>query len=129
MTQHSVKKGLRTFGEAGKEAVCSKTQQLHEMGAVEPKKSNMLTREEKSKALNCLMFLNKSVVDGSKEGDALTAASNDSTRQSRRLARLPLQSSFLVSCDVEAKEGRTVITADTPGAFVQTDADQGTRVR
>jgi hypothetical protein len=31
MTQHSVKKGLRLFGDAGKEAVFSEMQQLHEM--------------------------------------------------------------------------------------------------
>jgi hypothetical protein len=42
MTQYSVKKGLRLFGEAGKEAAYSEMQQLHEMGVVEPKKANML---------------------------------------------------------------------------------------
>jgi hypothetical protein len=57
MTQYSVKKGLEVYGEAGKVAVSSKMQQLHDMGVVEPKKVNMLTHEERSKALNYLMFL------------------------------------------------------------------------
>jgi hypothetical protein len=59
MTQYSVKQGLRIYGEAGKEAVYPEMQQLHEMEVVEPKKGSMLTREEKSKALNYLMFLKK----------------------------------------------------------------------
>jgi hypothetical protein len=58
-TQYSVKKGLRMFGEAGKEAVYSEMLQLHEMDMVEPKKSNMLAREAKSKALNYLMLFLK----------------------------------------------------------------------
>jgi hypothetical protein len=37
MTQHSVKKGRRLFGKAGKEAVYSEMQQLHEMEVIEPK--------------------------------------------------------------------------------------------
>jgi hypothetical protein len=59
VTQYSVKQGLRVFGEAGKAAVQSEIQQLHDMKVVEPKKSNMLSREGKSKALNYLMFLKK----------------------------------------------------------------------
>jgi hypothetical protein len=57
MTQHSVKKGLRLFGDAGKDAVYSEMQQLHEMEAIEPKRLNMLTREEKRASLHYLMFL------------------------------------------------------------------------
>jgi hypothetical protein len=48
MTQYSIKKGLEVFGDAGKEAVLSEMKQLHDMGVVEPKKANMLTRGEKS---------------------------------------------------------------------------------
>jgi hypothetical protein len=57
MTQYSIKKGSEVFGDAGKEAVLSEMKQLHDMGVVEPKKANMLTREEKSKSLNYLIFL------------------------------------------------------------------------
>jgi hypothetical protein len=45
MMQYSVKQGLRIYGEAGKEAMYSEMQQLHEMEVVEPKKGSMLTRE------------------------------------------------------------------------------------
>jgi hypothetical protein len=57
MTQHSVKKGLRLFGDAGKEAVFSEMQQLHKMEVIEPKMANMLTRQEKQVSLHYLMFL------------------------------------------------------------------------
>jgi hypothetical protein len=59
MTQHSIKKGLKIFGEAGADAVVSEMQQLHNESVIEPKKANMLTREEKHKALQYLMFLKK----------------------------------------------------------------------
>jgi hypothetical protein len=57
MTQCSIKNGLEVFGDAGEEAVLSEMKQLHDMGVAEPKKANMLTREEKSKSLNYIMFL------------------------------------------------------------------------
>jgi hypothetical protein len=56
MTQYSVKKGLQLFCEAGKEAVYLKMFQRHKINVVRPKKANMLTHEEKSKALNYVMF-------------------------------------------------------------------------
>jgi hypothetical protein len=59
MTQYSVKKGLKVFGEAGAEAVISEMKQLHDRKVIEPKAANMLTREEKRKALRYLMFLKK----------------------------------------------------------------------
>jgi hypothetical protein len=57
MTQQSEKKGLHLFGEAGKEAVFSEIQQLHEMEVIEPKMAHMLTRQEKQVSLYYLMFL------------------------------------------------------------------------
>jgi hypothetical protein len=59
MTQHSIKKGLKVFGEDGAKAVVSEMQQLHERQVIKPEKTNMLTREEKKKALRYLMFLKK----------------------------------------------------------------------
>ncbi len=56
MTQSPVKKGLEVYGDAGKVAVSSEMKQLQDMDVVEPKKSNMLTWEVKSKTLNYLMF-------------------------------------------------------------------------
>jgi hypothetical protein len=40
MTQHSIKKGLQIFGEAGADAVVSEMQQLHNRSVIEPKKAH-----------------------------------------------------------------------------------------
>jgi hypothetical protein len=130
MTQYSVKKGLRLFGEAGKEAVYSEMLQLHEMDVVEPKKANMLTREEKSKALNYLMFLKqkrcgrikgRGCADGRKQRIY-------KTKEETSAPTVAIESMFL-TCTIDAKERRTVVTADIPGAFMQTDVDELIHVR
>ena len=59
MNQHSIKKGLKLYGEARAEAFVNEMQQLHDRDVIEPKSSNMLTNEEKKKALHYLMFLKK----------------------------------------------------------------------
>jgi hypothetical protein len=59
ITQHSIKKGLKLYGEARAEAVVSEMQQLHDRDVIEPKSVNMPTNEEKKKALHYLMFLKK----------------------------------------------------------------------
>jgi hypothetical protein len=59
MTQHSIKKGLKIFRQDGENAVISEMQQLHDMECIEPRKSAMLTRDEKRATLNYLMFLKK----------------------------------------------------------------------
>jgi hypothetical protein len=57
MTQHSIKKGLKLYEEAGPEAVMSKMQQLHDRDVIEPKSANMLTSEERKIPIHYLMFL------------------------------------------------------------------------
>ena len=57
LTQYSVRKGLKVFGEAGKQAVLKEMQQLHDRTVIEPKMASMLTKDEKKKSLEYLMFL------------------------------------------------------------------------
>ena len=60
MTQHSIKKGLKLYGEAGgAEAVMSEMQQLHSRDVIEPKSANMLTSEENKKALPLIWMTNQ----------------------------------------------------------------------
>jgi chaperonin cofactor prefoldin len=59
MTQLSLKKGLQEFGKAGAEAVSEELKQLHDQAAMVPKAANMLTKEEKHKVLQYLMYLKK----------------------------------------------------------------------
>jgi hypothetical protein len=44
MTQHSVKKGLKEFGNAGVDAVLKELQQLHDRKVMEPKGPDKITR-------------------------------------------------------------------------------------
>eukprot|EP00978_Attheya_sp_CCMP212_P045501 scaffold348922_cov20-Attheya_sp.AAC.1 len=52
MTQYSMKKGLKVFGEPGVNAVVDELQQLHDRGALEP--NNGLSRDSKRAALQYL---------------------------------------------------------------------------
>ena len=55
MTQHSVKKGLRLFGEKGIDAIMKELDQLHTRKVLKPKKN--LNCKERRDALQYLMFL------------------------------------------------------------------------
>jgi hypothetical protein len=57
MTQHSVKQGLKIFGQAGEDTVISEMQQLHDMECIKLKAKYTMTREEKQASLRYLMFL------------------------------------------------------------------------
>jgi phage terminase large subunit GpA-like protein len=130
MTQHSVKKGLRLFGEAGKEAVYSGMQQLHEMEVIEPKMANMLTHEEKRASLHYLMFL-KQKRCGRIKGRGCADGRKQrlyKTKQETSAPTVAIESLFLTST-IDAKERRCVVTTDIPGAFMQTDVDELIHVR
>ena len=57
LTQYSVKKGLKVFGEAGADAVVKELQQLHDRGVMTPKMKDELSQSERRSALQYLMFL------------------------------------------------------------------------
>ena len=57
ITQHSVKQGLRLFGEAGVRAVTDELKQLHNRIVLEPKGMDDMTRKQCSDTLCYLMFL------------------------------------------------------------------------
>ena len=125
LTQHSIKKGLKVFGEKGAEAVVTEMTQLHDRSVIEPKMSHMLTKEEKQKSLNYLMFLKqkrcgrikaRGCADGRKQRIY-------KTKQDTSAPTVAIESLFL-SCVIDAKERRDVMTCDIPGAFVQANMDE-----
>ena len=60
MTQHTMKKGLECFGEAGVKAILTEMKQLHDHDVMEPKFADELSHQEKWAALQYLMsFLKK----------------------------------------------------------------------
>jgi hypothetical protein len=47
MSQYSMKKGIKLFGQPGVDAVQAELSQLHKHRVLQPKDFNKLTREEK----------------------------------------------------------------------------------
>ena len=125
LTQYSVKKGLQIFGRDGAEAVLSEMRQLHDMKALEPRRAEMLTREEKKRALEYLMFLKKKRC-GRIKGRGCADGRKQRLYKSKEETSSPTvrTESLFLSCIIDAKEGRHVVTADIPGAFLQADMDE-----
>jgi hypothetical protein len=59
MTQHSMKKGIKLFGQAGVDAVSKELQQLYDHKVLEPKSPDQISSADKKDALQYLMFLKK----------------------------------------------------------------------
>jgi hypothetical protein len=97
-------------------------QQLHEMEAMEPKMSNMLTRKEKRVSSHYLMFL-KQKRCGRIKGRGCADGRKQwlyKTKQETSAPTVAIESLFLTSV-IDTKERRNVVTMDIPGAFLQRD--------
>lgn len=125
LTQHSIKKGLQVFGQKGADAVITEMKQLHERKVIEPKAAHMLTKEEKRRALHYLMFL-KQKRCGRIKGRGCADGRKQRIYKSKEETSSPTVAveSLFISCVIDAKEGRDVITCDIPGAFMQSDMDE-----
>ena len=124
MTQHSVRKGLKLFGDAGVVAVTKELVQLHERGVVEPKFIQDLDREQKQAALQYLMFL-KQKRNGIIKGRGCTDGRKQRAHTTKEEASSPTVAieSVMISCTIDAKENRDVAIVDIPGAFMQADME------
>ena len=57
--QYHITKGLKVFGDQGREAVRKEMKQLDDLEVVKPKKVDSLIDEQKKNALPCLMFISE----------------------------------------------------------------------
>jgi hypothetical protein len=121
---------LKIFGEDGAEAVVSEMTQLHDMSVIDPTSANTLTREEKRKALNYLMFLKKKRC-GRIKGRGCADGRKQRIYKTKEETSSPTVAieSLMLSSIIDAKERRTVATADIPGAFMQADRDEVLHMR
>ena len=124
MTQHSVRKGLKLFGEAGVVAVMKELVQLHERGVVEPKYIQDLDGQQKQAALQYLMFL-KQKRNGIIKGRGCADGRKQRAHISKEEASSPTVAieSVMLSRTIDAKESRDVAIIDIPGAFMQADME------
>jgi hypothetical protein len=126
LTQHSVKKGLKVFGEACATAVVTEMTQLDYHECINPQHARLLTHEERKKALNYLMFLKKKRC-GRIKGHGCGDGRKQRLYKTKKDTSAPTAAieSLMLTCMNDAKEQRdVVVTADMPGAFMQAKMDE-----
>lgn len=130
LTQYSLKQGLKRYGKAGANAVIKEMQQLHDRKVIRPRMARMLTLSEKRRALGYLMFL-KEKRCGTIKGRGCADGRKQRLYKTKEETSSPTvrTESLLLSCVIDAKEGRHVVTCDVPGAFMQVDVDEVVHVR
>ena len=130
MTQMSMKRGIKEFGDAGVDAVLSELKQLHDRNVLEPRPANELTREEKRAALHYLMFLKKKR-NGRIKGRGCADGRKQRLHTNKEDASSPTVAieAVMLSCVIDPHEHRDVATVDIPGAFMQADMDELVHMR
>jgi Reverse transcriptase (RNA-dependent DNA polymerase) len=130
MTQYSVKKGIKEFGQSGIDAVIAEMRQLDERNVIIPKSANMLSSAEKQRALHYLIFLKKKRC-GRIKGRGCADGRKQRVYKSKEETSSPTVAieSLMISCAIDANERRKVVTADIPGAFMQADMDETLHMR
>ena len=125
MTQFSVKRGLKEFGKAGSTAVIKEMKQLDDRNVIKPVMYHTLTSDERYRALQYLMFLKKKRC-GTIKGRGCADGRKQRLYKSKNETSAPTVSieAFMLSCSIDALEGRSVTTADIPGAFMQANIDE-----
>ena len=125
MTQHSITKGLKLFGDAGVNAIMNELHLLHDRGVLESKTAAQLSPEQRKDALQYLMFLkqkrNRTIKGrGCADGRKQRATTTKEEASSPTVAI----ESVMLSCVIDAKEGCDVaIVVDIPRAFMQADME------
>ncbi len=123
MSQMSMKKGIKEFGDDGVDAVMRELRQLHDWDVIEPHPAHSLTIEDKKGALPYLMFLKKKR-NGTIKGRGCADGRKQRLYTSKEDTSSPtvsIESVFLTSV-IEAHEHRDIGTVDLPGgAFMQAD--------
>ena len=123
--QYGMKAGLKVFGDAGLDAVASEIRDnLHGRGVIEPVKRELVTHSIRKQSLPYLMFLKRKRC-GKIKGRGCADGRKQREFISKEEASSPTVSTpaLMVTCLIDAIEGRNVATADIPGAFLQATMD------
>jgi hypothetical protein len=130
LTQYNVKRGLALYGKAASDAVLAELKQLHDRKTIRPRVATELTLSEKRKALAYLMFIKEKRCGTIKARGCADGRKQRlyKTKEETSSPTVRTESLFL-SCAIDAKEGRQVMTCDVPGAFMQVDVDEVVHVR
>jgi hypothetical protein len=115
------KKGLKISQEKGEEAIQNELQQIHDMEGFQPRHWHELTEQERARALRYLMYL-KEKRDGRIKGRGCADGRPQRLYTEKAESSSPTASlaGMIMTCVIDAYEGRDVATVDIPGAFLQT---------
>jgi hypothetical protein len=121
MTQLSLRTGLKEWGDRAYEAATSEMKQLHLRNTFKPRHLKQLSDIQRKTILESHMFL-KEKRDGKIKGRTVAGGNKQRDYISKEDASSPTVSteSVLLSCIIDAEEGRDVAVVDIPNAFVQT---------
>jgi hypothetical protein len=130
MTQYTLKKGLKEFGNDGIVALGKEMGQLHTRKVAKPVDAGNLTRDQKRASLRYLMFLTKKRCGRIKaRGCADGRKQRETTSKADASAPTVAIESVMLSATIDAMEERDVATLDIPGAFMQADIDEVVHVK
>jgi len=130
LTQYNLRQGIRIYGDAALAAVAKEMQQLHDRKTISPRHAHVLSEKEKRGSLNYLMFIKKKR-DGIIKGRGCADGRKQRLYKTKAETSSPTvrTESLLLSCVIDAKEERKVMTCDVPGAFMQVDIDEVVHVK
>jgi hypothetical protein len=123
--QYHVNKGLKVFGERGREAVMQELKQLDELEVISPRNWGELTPEQRRTALPYLMFLTEKRDESIKARGCADGSKQEMSKENISAPVISTDALF-ITLVIDAMEGRDVATVDIPGAFLQTEAKPGT---
>jgi hypothetical protein len=118
--QYHVNKGLKVFGERGREAVMKKMKQLDDLEVIQPRNWSELTAEQSRTTLPYLMFLTEKR-DESVKARGCTDGSKQEMDKENISAPVISTDALFITLVIDAMEGRDVATVDIPGGRFRID--------
>jgi hypothetical protein len=120
MTQLSLKAGLKEWGDQAFTAARSEMTHLHLRNTFKPKHWRELSQVQRQTVLESHMFL-KQKRDGKIKGRTVAGGNKQCDYISKEDASSPTVATeaVILSCIIDAKEGRDIVVVDIPNAFVQ----------
>ena len=130
ITQMGMKKGIKTFVQAGVDAVQKQPKHIHNSEAMKPMHSHEMSSEQSRALLQYLIFLKKNR-DGKIKGRGCADKQKQCKTTSKDDAIAPTVAieSVMLLCTMNAKECQEVATVNISGAFMQADMDETVHVR
>ena len=118
---YSLAKGIKQFGERGRAAAHKEMKQLHDREVFAPIHVHELTAQERKRAMESLIFLVQKQDDSIKARTCANGSTQrEYTERDESASPTATTESILLTATIDAKQGRDVVTADIPNAFVQT---------